>query len=45
MEDQKDLRTIKKKRGGNKIENQRENWDKMLQKGQMTDFCEKLDQL
>ncbi len=36
---QKDLRTVKK--GVNKIEN----WYKMLQNGQMTDFCEKLDQL
>ncbi len=42
-EDQKYLRTVSK--GINKIENQGENWQKMLQNGQMTDFCEKLDQL
>ncbi len=29
----------------NKIENQGENWYKLLQKCQMTDFCEKIDQL
>ncbi len=36
----KDLITMKK--GVNKIENQGENW---YQKYQMTDFCEKIDQL
>ncbi len=29
------------KKGVNKIENQREKWYKLLQKCQMTDFCEK----
>ncbi len=33
------------KKGVNKIENQGENWYKLLQKCQMTDFCEKIDQL
>ncbi len=42
MRGQKDLRTVKK--GVNKIENQGENWCKMLQNDQMTDFCEKLEQ-
>ncbi len=39
---QKDLITMKK--GVNKIENQGENWYKLLQKFQMTDVCEKIDQ-
>ncbi len=40
---QKDLRIVKKrkKKRVNKIENQGENWYKMFQNGQMTDFCEK----
>ncbi len=33
------------KKGVNKIENQGEKWYKFLQKCQMTDFCEKIDQL
>ncbi len=33
------------KKGGNKIDNQGEKWYKFLQKCQMTDFCEKIDQL
>ncbi len=41
MRGQKDLRTVK----NNKIQNQGENWYKILQNFQMTDFCEKLDQL
>ncbi len=36
MRGQNDLRTVEK--GVNKIENQGENWSKMLQNGQMTDF-------
>ncbi len=32
-------------KGVNKIENQGEKWYKLLQKCQMTDFCEKIDQL
>ncbi len=32
------------KTGVNKIENQGENWYKLHQKCQMTDFCEKIDQ-
>ncbi len=31
------------KKGVNKIENQGENWYKLLQRCQMTDFCEKID--
>ncbi len=31
--------------GGNKIENRGENWYKMLQNGQMTDFGKRIDQL
>ncbi len=42
MRGQKDLRTMKKG-GVNKIENQGENWYKILQNGQITDFGEKLD--
>ncbi len=38
-EGQKDLITMKK--GVNKIENQGENWYKLLQKYQIGDFCEK----
>ncbi len=30
-------------KGVNKIENQGEKWYKLLQKCQMTDFCEKID--
>ncbi len=45
MSSQKDLTTVKKKGGVNKIENQGENSCKVLQNGQITDFCEKLDQL
>ncbi len=37
MRGQKDLGTVKK--GVNKIENQGENWYKMFQNGQITDFC------
>ncbi len=33
------------KKGVNKIESQGENWYKLLQKCQMTDICEKIDQL
>ncbi len=33
------------KKGVNKIENQGEKWYKLLQKCQMTDFCEKIDQI
>ncbi len=33
------------KKGVNKIENQGEKWYKLLQKCQMTDFLEKIDQL
>ncbi len=33
------------KKGTNKIENQRENWYKMLQNGEMTNFSETFDQL
>ncbi len=33
------------KRGVNKIENQVENWYKLLQKCPMADFCETIDQL
>ncbi len=40
MRGQKDLRTMKK--GVNKIKNQGENWYKMLQNCQMTDFGETL---
>ncbi len=40
---QKDLRTLKKGSTRSKIKG--ENWCKMLQNGEMTDFCEKLDQL
>ncbi len=43
MRGQKDLRTVK--RWVNKIEIQGENWYKMVQNGQMTDLCEKIDQL
>ncbi len=43
MRGQKDLITMKKV--VNKIENQGENWYKLLQKCQMTDFGEKIDQL
>ncbi len=39
---QKDLRIMKK--GVNRIDNQGENWYKMLQNGQMKDFGEKVDQ-
>ncbi len=42
MRGQKDLITMKT--GVNKIENQGENWYKLHQKCQMTDFCEKIDQ-
>ncbi len=38
MRGQKDLITMK--RGVNKIENQVENWYKLLQKCQMADFCD-----
>ncbi len=40
MKGQKDLRTIKN--GANLIRNQREDWHKMLQNNQMTDFGETL---
>ncbi len=40
MRGQKDLRTVKK-RGVNKIENQGENWYKMFQNGQITNYSEK----
>ncbi len=43
MRSQKDLITMKNR--VNKIENQGENWYKLLQKCQMTDFCGKIDQL
>ncbi len=33
------------KKGVNKIENQGENWYKLHQKCQITDICEKIDQL
>ncbi len=33
------------KKGMDKIENQRENWYKLLQKSQMTDLCDKIDQI
>ncbi len=33
------------KKGLNKIENEGEKWYKLLQKCQMTDICEKIDQL
>ncbi len=38
-------RSNNNEKGVNKIENQGENWYKLLQKCQMTDFCEKKDQL
>ncbi len=41
MRGKKDLITMKN--GVNKIENQGENWYKLHQKCQMTDFCEKID--
>ncbi len=41
-EDSKDIITMKK--GVNKIENQVENWYKLVQKCQMTNFVEKIDQ-
>ncbi len=43
MTNQKDSITMKK--GDNKIENEGQKWYKLLQKCQMTDFCEKIDQL
>ncbi len=42
MRGQKDLITMKK--GVNKIENQEEELYKLLQKSQITVFCEKIDQ-
>ncbi len=33
------------RKGVCKFENQGENWYKLLQKCQITDFCEKIDQL
>ncbi len=43
MGGQKDLRTIEK--GVNHVDNQKENWYKMLQNCQMTDFVAKLDRI
>ncbi len=33
------------KKGVNKIENEGEKWYKLIQKCQMTDICEQIDQL
>ncbi len=43
MRSQRDPITMKK--GVNKIENEGEKWNRLLQKCQMTDFCETIDQL